>query len=224
MVIDPTAGIGSPRPVDTGPTRTAMDDQGMGKDAFMRLLVTQLQNQDPTKPMDSREMISQLSELTSVEKLTAIGDRLAALEIATAGLANTQVASVVGRNVRADGSGVRLSETGPAGSVYNLDGSAKEVTVEVRDAAGKLVRSMSLGPQFPGSHKVTWDGLADDGSRMPPGRYEFTVSAVDDADNPLGASLDIEGVVSSISYENGYPELLIGEARVLLGDVQNIGI
>jgi flagellar basal-body rod modification protein FlgD len=222
MAIDPSAGIGSPRPVDTGPSRTSLDDQGMGKDTFMRLLVAQMQNQDPMKPMDSREMISQLSDLTSVEQLTGIGDRLAALEIATAGMANTQVASVVGRNVLADGSGVRLSETGPVGSVYRLDGSAKDVKVEVRDRAGKLVRTMDLGAQFPGSHEVSWDGLADDGSRLPPGRYSFEVSAVDDAGNPVSSSFDIEGVVSGISYENGYPELLIGAARVLLGDVQRI--
>jgi len=224
MQIDPTAGIGSPRAMDTGPTRTALDDQGMGKDAFMKLLTTQMQNQDPLDPMDSRQMISQLSELTSVEQLTTMSNRLAALEVATAGMANTQVASVVGRNVLADGSGIRLTETGPASSVFTLDGTAKEVTVEVRDASGKLVRTMQLGEQFPGSHAVSWDGLDDQGTRLPSGRYSFEVSAVDDADHPIEATLDIEGVVSGVSYENGYPELLIGDARVLLGDVQRINM
>lgn len=190
----------------------------------MQLLVAQLKAQDPLDPMDSRDFITQLSQLTGVEQLTTVADRVAALEIATAGMANTQVASLVGKSVTADASSLRIDEMGSATSAYQLDAAAHETTVTIRDAQGRVIRTMQLGEGFPGAHTLTWDGNDDSGARVPPGRYTFEVAAKDAAGNPVGSSTRITGLVSGISYEHGYPELVVGEAeaRILLGDVVSI--
>lgn len=210
------------------PTATRIPEQeqtqgAMGRDAFMKLLVTQLQNQDPLDPMDAREMVSQLSELTSVEKLAGIEHRLTALEIANAGMANTQVSSLVGKTVTADASSLRLEEAGAVNGVYRLEGSAEKTTITIRDEAGRAVRTVEVGPDYPGEHSFEWDGNDDSGTRMPPGRYTMEIRAESAEGTPVDVSTEITGMVDAVSYENGYPELLVGEARLLLGDVTSIG-
>ena len=221
MEINGNNSLASP----TATTVPAQEQQGaMGRDAFMKLLVTQLQNQDPLDPMDAREMVSQLSELTSVEKLAAIEHRLTALEIASAGMANTQVSSLVGKTVTADASSLRLEEAGSVNGVYRLEGSSEKTTITIRDESGRAIRTVEAGAMYPGERSFTWDGNDDSGTRMPPGRYTMEIRAESAQGTPVSVSTEITGTVTSVSYENGYPELLVGEARLLLGDVTSIGM
>jgi flagellar basal-body rod modification protein FlgD len=194
----------------------------MGRDAFMKLLVHQLQNQDPLEPMDAREMVTQLSELTSVEQLVSIEQRLGHLEIATAGIGNTQAAGLVGRTVVANADRLSLGDTGPARGAFVVEGSSATTEITIRDAAGDVVRTISLGGQTPGTHVYEWDGNGENGERLPAGRYEMTVVAKDAEGHPVTTSTRIEGRVARVTYENGYPELVVGEATVMLGDVLSI--
>ncbi|MEM6960608.1 MAG: FlgD immunoglobulin-like domain containing protein [Myxococcota bacterium] len=198
------------------------DPQDLDRDAFMQLLVAQLQNQDPLDPMDSREMITQLSELTSVEELQSMSYRLETLEVGLASIANTQVSSLAGHTVVADSSAIVLDTTGDGSTSFELIGRANEVNVEIRDSAGRLVRTMQLGDTFPGRHEVRWDGVDDIGQRMPPGRYTANVTAKDADGYSVEVSNELTGVVESVSYEHGYPELIVGQSRVLLGDVKYV--
>ena len=194
----------------------------MGKNDFMKLLVAQLQNQDPMEPMDARETITQLTELTSVEQLVAIEGRMQSLEVGMAGVANTQVAGIVGRSVVADGSSLRLGGTGDAQGLFELAGRAEDVTVTIRDANGDPVRELTLGAQPPGQQAFSWDGMGDDGERLPPGRYSVEVRALDENGQQVAVEQQVRGLVEGIRYQDGIPELMIGDARVLLGDVESI--
>ncbi|MEM9068652.1 MAG: flagellar hook capping FlgD N-terminal domain-containing protein [Myxococcota bacterium] len=211
--------LAAPRATEVPDTEESSD---LGTEAFMQLLVAQLQNQDPLDPMDSREMITQLSELTGVEKLNGIEHRLTALEIASAGIANTQVASLVGKTVTADASSLRLEDAGSVSTVFRLEGRADSITATIRDEAGRTVRTIEMPGEFPGEHVLEWDGMNDTGERLPPGRYSVEFRAVDEAGAPVTASTELTGMVGGVSYENGYPELMVGEARLLLGDVTAI--
>ena len=216
MPIDSTNALASPKPIQT---QDPNDKSKVNKEQFMKLLVTQLQNQDPLEPMDNREMILQLSQLTGVEQLVSIQQRIGALEIATAGMANTQVAALVGKDITADSSSLRLHEQGTARTVYSLDARADKVTAEIRDASGEVIRTIEIGGQFPGTHVLEWDGMSQSGERMPPGRYSVVLSATDAAGHPLEPSTEVSGRASGVNYEHGYPELVVGEARIMLGDV-----
>lgn len=216
------------QPVSTSSTPSAPEAQRpaqeIGRDAFMKLLVTQLRNQDPLDPTDAKEFVTQLSQLTGVEQLVGIGERIAALEIATAGIANTQVASLTGRTVTANANALRLGHEGAASTVFQLDGRASQVTVTIRDETGRVVRTMQLGDTFAGTHALEWDGNDDTGARAAPGRYQIEVEAKDEAGHSVTTSTRITGPVTGVSYENGYPELIVGEARVMLGDVVSIAM
>lgn len=194
----------------------------LDRSAFMRLLVTQIRNQDPMDPMDTRDMMTQLTQLTSVEHLIGIEERIGTLQVASASIANAQVAGFVGKVVTADTSQLRLDDAGAAAGAYELDGHAAEVTVTIRDAEGRVVRTLELGDTYPGSRGYTWDGNDDAGQRLPPGRYRVEISAADEEGTPVPVHTRVRGTVTGVSYEDGYPELLVGEHRVLMGDVREV--
>lgn len=203
--------------------REQTQEQGqLGRDDFMKLLVTQLQNQDPLDPMKSEQMVTQLSELSSVEELVAIEGRMQALEVGVGSLANTQVISLVGKTIVAEGSSLRLSGDGPVESSLTLDAPAENVTVELRNAAGDIVRTLELGAAPLGAMNFTWDGLDDDGNALPAGRYDVVASATNADGQPVGVDTEMRGVVESVGYDDGYPELVVNGRRILLGDVRAV--
>ena len=220
-MIDPAHTLGGP-PVTTeseqGDDRTNLD-----RDDFLQLLVTQLENQDPLDPMDSREMITQLSELSSVEYLMGMEQKLGSLELAGAGAANAEAAGLVGQEVEVDASRLALDAVGNATASYALPTAAENVTVTIRNGAGQVVNTVSLGARGAGNQGFVWDGNDANGVRTDAGNYRISVAATDAEGQALVTSTTIRGVVQSVSYENGYPELHIGNSRALLGDVRAVG-
>lgn len=195
----------------------------MGPDAFLRLLVTQIRNQDPMEPMDTDAMMGQLTQLTEVERLVAIDGRLETLGIATAGIANSSASDLLGRYVEADTSHLLLSEGGSTEGAFQLTTGAASTSVEIRDASGNVVRTLALGPHAAGAAHFTWDGRDETGASMPSGRYSVTVHATDSDGRVVGVELAARGTVDAVSYEGGYPSLTIGGSEVVLGDVRRVG-
>lgn len=218
-------------PIDSiqGSTTTSAASAGaaakqpeMGRDAFMKLLVTQLRHQDPLDPMDARETVTQLAELTGIEQLISIRDRMGALEVAMAGMGNTQAANLVGQTVTANADSVRIDDFGSGQVAFTLGDRAASATVTIRDASGEVIRTLDVGSASAGTQIVQWDGLNLAGDRVPAGRYQIEIEAKDADGKPVEASTRITGRVQEISYAHGYPELVIGDANVLLGDVLSI--
>ncbi len=209
----------------TATPRTSEGNQigdGLGKDAFMKLLVTQIQNQNPLDPMDARDTVAQLAQLTSVEKLAGIETRLQGIELATSGVANGQAVSWIGAEVDANSELISLPESGVATSGFLLGGDASKVQVRIRDADGNVVRTLELGAHTPGSVRYSWDGRDNAGTRVPSGRYTADVSA----ERADGARVTVErrvrGAVAGVSFESGFPELEVAGVSVRLGDVRRI--
>ena len=215
--------IDSNTPAALGGARPTSPETDLDRDAFMRLLVAQIRNQDPMDPMDTRDMMSQLTELTSVEHLIGIEEQLSAVQVGTASVANAQVASFVGRTVEADTSALRLDEAGAASGAFLLDGRAEQVTVTIRDAEGRAVRTFELGEHFAGAHGYSWDGLNDAGARLPAGRYRIELSATDAEGAVVPVHTKVRGAVTGVSYEDGFPELVLDDThRVRMGDVREV--
>jgi len=190
--------------------------------SFMRLLIAQIQHQDPLSPMDSTQMTQQLSQMTSVERLVSIDSQLGSLSIATASVANAQAADLVGKDVGADTSRLYLSDGAAGQGSFELSAAAAHETVEIRDAQGNVVRTLSLDGAAAGAVPFSWDGHNDSGTRMPAGSYAVSVTATDASGNSVPVTTTVQGVVSAITYDNGYPELSIDGTHVMLGDVRSV--
>jgi flagellar basal-body rod modification protein FlgD len=202
---------------------TANPNGQLGKDAFMKLLVAELKQQDPMDPMKAREMVGQLADLSTVEKLTGIDDKLTTLQNITAASSGISNAGLIGRRVEADTKNLTLGPNGGAsGGIYNLADSASTVTVKIRDGNGRTVKTLDLGSQKLGPQALKWDGTNDSGGRAPSGMYNFEITAKAASGHPVVATTKVSGLVTSVTYENGTPEVVVGTSHVPLGDVTTI--
>ncbi len=167
-------------------------------DRFLKLLVTQLKNQDPMNPMDNAEMTSQLAQMSTVEGITQLNTTLGELSRSSQML---QGASLVGHTVLADGDYIQLTDSGGVGGI-DLASAADSVKVSILDADGKTIRVMELGEQDAGLVRFVWDGKNTAGELQENGDYSFKVSAT-----AAGEAVDSKvyglGSVVSVSLESG---------------------
>ncbi len=215
---DRTSATSLGSPTATGATGSTFDSQ-----SFMRLLIAQIQHQDPLQPMDASQMTQQLTSLTQVERLVSIDSQLGSLSIATASVANAQATDLVGREVQADTSRILLNDGAGAQGTFVLPSGATTCSVDIRDAQGRVVRTIDLGAESAGAVHFDWDGHDAAGNRAEAGSYTISVHATDANGGPITAATRVHGVVGSITYENGYPELDIDGTHVMLGDVRSVG-
>jgi flagellar basal-body rod modification protein FlgD len=202
---DPTAAAQSA--ASSGLTGAA-GGQGMGREAFLKLLIAQVRHQDPLKPMDDTAFIAELAQFSALEQAISTNDRLELLALQQRGFGNTQVASLVGKSVTVRGSSVTLDGQGFGAPVaFTLGEDAKDVTVTIKDKNGNAVRTMHLGPKAAGVVKLTWDGRDDMGTSQPAGNYTVSVTAKNAADGAVEVVQESTGVLKSVSFEKGYPEL-----------------
>ncbi|ALP52633.1 hypothetical protein Tel_05440 [Candidatus Tenderia electrophaga] len=155
--------------------RQAKDD--LGEDAFLKLMITQLENQDPLKPMENGEFLSQLAQFKSV---TGLDDLKASVEKMATSLQSNQAlqaSSLVGRWVEVPSNKAQLWEdVGMAGSV-DVPRNASDVTVTIKDSMGLVVEQINMGPQQAGTQNFSWDGVDNNGNRYPAGEYSVGASA-----------------------------------------------
>lgn len=200
----------------------------LGKDDFLKILVTQLQNQDPLDPSSPDEFASQLAQFSSLEQLQNMNSNLqGAIELdllLNQAINNTMATTLIGRNVKAGGNAVELTEGTESISLhFDLASSAKTVKVEIRDGEGNIVRTLEIKDQLEGDHKIAWDGKDENGETLESGKYTFDVSAKDIEGEAVAANEYIVGRIDSIRYENGSAILLIGGLRIGLDAVIEIG-
>lgn len=203
-------------------TQAAQDRGKLGKEDFMKLLIAQLKNQDPNAPVDAKEFVTQLSQLTSVEQLTNMSTQLKNLQMATTSMVNTQASSFVGKQIEANGSKLYLGDSGIASSAVNLTAPADKLTVTIRNDTGEIVNTVEMGKGKIGLTPFEWDGKTSDGSRAPAGTYTMTPEAKDLAGKIVPSTAQITGIVNKVTYEQGFPELVVGDARVALANITSI--
>lgn len=152
----------------------------LGQEAFMRLMVAQLENQDPSKPMDNFEFLSQIAQFGTVSGIQGLQDSMGGLVTSLTANQALQASSLVGRDVLSSfGSGVLSGNAEFRGKV-ELPVSAGGLRVSVTDPAGNLVRTIELGPQAAGNIAFVWDGLNNNGGTAAPGMYQVTAAALID--------------------------------------------
>ena len=199
---------------------TAATTSNMGKQDFLKLLVAQLQHQDPLQPMNNTDFVAQLAQFSSLEQQITSNENLSLLQLGQTAMTNSQVAGLIGKEVEAKGGAVQLSKKGAATSVnFTLPSAAKDVTIQIKDAKGNLVRTLKLSNLKGGLNSITWDGKDSVGNAMSAGTYSVGYDAKDAAGKTLTVSSKFTGMVTGVTYENGVPVLEVGSAKVRVGDV-----
>lgn len=146
--------------------------QELGQETFLTLMVTQLKNQDPFKPLEADQFLGQLAQFSTVSGIDAVRKSVESLSGSLQGSQVLQGATLVGRSVLAAGQVAELTATGDVAGSLGAPAGSSSVQVRVVDADGSLVRAFALTPGADFTDFV-WDGRNDRGERVPPGRYGF---------------------------------------------------
>lgn len=153
------------------------DERGMQMEDFMNLLVTELTNQDPFKPMENSEMATQISQFATVSGIDELNTSFSSLAGSLSSSQALQAAELVGREVLIPSNYGYLSSGGSISGSAVLPESASNITLRVTDSSGALVREMSLGMQAAGEFTFNWDGADDAGDYLPSGTYHMSLQA-----------------------------------------------
>ena len=211
-----------------GLTRNEAADQDrkqLGQEDFLALLTTQLQYQDPFKPLENTEFIAQMAQFSTLDSqqqlLTSVNDLASSLTSNQA----LQASSMVGRTVLVPSDTAYLfSEGGMSGST-DLTANAYRVQMQVTDEAGQLVYSEELGPKSAGEIDLWWNGNDVSGNRLPAGKYKVTVLAsIGNRTEQL--PVETRALVTSVNLSSGTGGIVLnlaGLGSVPLSDVKEIG-
>ena len=191
----------------------------MDRDAFLNLLITQLQNQDPLNPTDSTEFTAQLAQFSSLEQLGNVNDNLKQLQNFQASINNSQAVSLIGKEITANGNLLNLADGQPAGCDFKLDLNAAVVVASIYDHTGEFVTSFEGRNLTAGQHTLYWDGTDKNGNPAAPGNYTFEVMAADANGNSIQATTFFSESVNKVVFENNTTYLIAGGQKVALGDV-----
>jgi flagellar basal-body rod modification protein FlgD len=201
----------------------AKQSKELGKDAFLRLLVTQLQHQDPLNPMDDKQFIAQLAQFSSLEQMNNIAAGIQRLNQRASDQDMVAAVGFMGQDIVASGDSI-AKEQGKISAVdYTLQGTATSLKVFVYDSSGNLVRTDSLSGRSQGKYTYTWDGKDDAGGSLPDGRYRVTFAATDASGGAVLVSTAVSGRVAAVERTDGTTILRLADGRtVSLSNVQTV--
>lgn len=197
---DPFAAINSATKSSSKESVTSAEDS---QNRFLKLLVTQLKNQDPLNPMDNAQMTSQLAQMSTVSGIEKLNTTLNSLVDGFANTQSMQAAEMIGKSVLVSGSQLTLAKGTAYGGV-NLSGPADQVKLNILNSDGQVVQSQNLGAHDTGVFNFVWDGMTDAGTKATDGVYKFSVEATQGNSLVAADSLQIGMVSALVRTKSGF--------------------
>lgn len=186
-------------------------------DDFLRLLTTQLQNQDPISPIDSTEFTNQLVSFSQVEQQIATNEKFDQLiELQSAGGFGDaigylgQEVEVIGNQFQFNGDTVHLG--------YGMPEDIEVALIEIKNAGGAVVGIQEASTSF-GRNELVWDGVGMDGEVVPDGTYTINIKATDAEGEPVDIPTFVRGRVNGVENVEGVNILLVDNVPVNLADI-----
>lgn len=199
-------------------------ESNLSQTDFIELLVAQVKNQDPSKPLEPSQFMSQLAQFSTVNGIQELKNAFDSLASRLSSDQSLQAANLLGRNVLISGGLGRLPAGGTLTGQVNLPQQSSEVTLKITNAQGVLVRDLPLGGHERGELKFQWDGFAEDGSPAPAGNYLIVAEALIDG-SQQAVEVQLESRVDSVSLNqdgSGITLNLANGESVPLGIVHEI--
>ncbi len=183
----------------------------MDKDDFLRIMVTQMKNQDPLEPFKAEKFAAELAQFTTVEQLQNINQGIAKLARANQPTEKMALTSMIGRYVTLDKERFSHVEKHKDTLSFNLSKDAAAVKVSVFSEQGELLTQKDLGEMKSGEGTFIWDGENAAGTAAKEGTYVFKVNATDDRGSPIQISTKSQAAVVGVTFEGSEPSLLVGD-------------
>jgi flagellar basal-body rod modification protein FlgD len=219
----PATGTGTPAATGTGnntgsgsSTANSASSLGtLGGTDFITLMLAQLQNQDPTSPVDSNTFLTQLAQLSEVQGITSLNTSFGALSTSLTSNQALQASSLLGHQALVNSSTATTAAAGATvtGAV-NVPQNTSQVTLSITDSSGALVSQINLGAQSAGMANFSWNGTTGNGSQAPAGTYTLTAQYAGATSGGTAATTLVNGTVESVSMGAGSTGLTLNVAGV----------
>jgi len=189
---------------------------------FLTLLTTQLQNQDPTSPLDTNAFTQQLVAMTGVQQQLLTNQLLQQIAGSTSNGGVPSAVDLIGKTATATSSTATLS-SGSANWTYNLASPATSATITVADSTGKVIFSSSASNVAAGNNTFTWNGQNFAGSQLPDGgTYTLAVQAADSSGKAVASTISVTGTVGSVTESNGTTMVNVGPTPVPVSSITSV--
>jgi flagellar basal-body rod modification protein FlgD len=200
----------------TSSSATAASTQNLS-DTFLKLLVAQMNNQDPLNPVDNSQITSQMAQISTVTGINNLNSTVNQLVSQLQQSQAVQSTQMSGHTVLVPGNALTLSSSGISGSTqamaayggFSLPQAADSVTVTVKDSTGATVRTMNLGSLGAGLQDFSWNGATDGGAQAAAGNYTYTVAATAAGQSVSATAYSAQQVVGLTPQSDGSVQFLL---------------
>jgi flagellar basal-body rod modification protein FlgD len=186
----------------------------LGGTDFLTLMLAQLQNQDPTSPVDSNTFLSQLAELSEVQGITSLNTSFSTLSSSLSSSQALQASSLLGHQALVNSSTATLAAGTPVTGAVNVPQTTSQVVLNISDSSGALVSQINLGAQPAGLASFSWNGTTGSGSQAPAGTYTLTAQYSGATSGGTAATTLVNGTVESVSMGAGSTGLTLNVAGI----------
>ncbi len=200
--------------------------KSLGKDDFLKLMITQMKNQDPTKPFDADKMAQEMAQITSVEQLQNISQAVSQLGAKNQPLERMAMIGLIGKTMSVDRNRVNHTQGESDVLRFNLPKDAAEVKVSLVGLDGDVIYEKDLGSQKQGVVDVTWDGKKKNTLPAKSGTYLLKVEAKTAGGAPVAIQTKGSAKINGVTFEGVEPAFLVGDSakpeKVALSQVTQI--
>lgn len=191
------------------------------QDRFLKLLVTQMKNQDPLKPLDNAEVTSQLAQISTVTGIDKLNTTLQLLSSDYEDSQSIEATGMIGHDAFVPGKAIQLDKDAAIAGI-ELAQPVDQLKVTILDSSGIAIRNIDLGAKPTGVSAIGWDGMTDSGAKAAIGDYTFEVSAQQGGNDIKVNTLSL-GSVNSVSHGEQGTLLDMGKlGLVSLSDVKQV--
>src|ERR1700727_3117612 len=216
----PTTGTGTPSGTGTGTssgssTANSASSLGtLGGTDFITLMLAQLQNQDPTSPVDSNTFLTQLAQLSEVQGITSLNTNFSTLSSSLTSNQAMQASSLLGHQALVNSSTATLAAGATVSGAVNVPQTTSQVTLSITDSSGALVSQINLGAQTAGLANFSWNGTTGSGGQAPAGTYTLTAQYAGATTGSTAAPTLVHGAGESVSMGAGSAGMTLNVAGV----------
>lgn len=214
-----TANVGSTNQT-TSSSASSTTTKSLDKDAFLKLLVAQLQHQDPTNTQDPTQMVQQMATFSSLEAQQNTNNLLASIQTQNSALYQAQSADLIGKKIQITSGKIAL--TGGAAQVGVNMGAAGDATFTIKNAKGVTVATLGPVALEAGDTVLAWNGQDANGTQLPDGNYTVSVSAKNAAGTGITASTTTTATVSAVSFVDNEVKVTAGGNQYSLNNITRI--
>lgn len=205
---------------------TTTSNDALDKDAFLQLMIAQLQNQDPLEPLDGTDYSAQLAQFSSLEQLNNINETLNlsldANYLLTQSINNTMTAGLIGKEVKIAGDTVTYEGQDETTIGFELSSQAHDVAVKIYNSNGTLVKTFDDLDTSVGEYKLSWDFTDDSGKGISAGNYTVEIEATNLSLEDMEVAQYFVGQIAGVRFSSDGTAIVVNGLEYEISDVFEI--